>query len=57
MLCGPLMGQAQKSNPDAIHFQEKSQLIQFLKEHPMHHTTILIKASRSMRLEEVVDFL
>jgi UDP-N-acetylmuramoyl-tripeptide--D-alanyl-D-alanine ligase len=57
MLCGPLMGKAQKSNPDAIHFQDRSQLIQFLKEHPMHHTTILIKASRSMGLEEVVDSL
>ncbi len=57
LLCGPLIGQALESNPSAIHFPDKSGLISFLKNNPMNHTTILIKASRSIGLEEVVDFL
>lgn len=57
LLCGPLMGEAMESNPGALHFGDKQQLIAYLNDHPLANTTVLIKASRGMRLEEVVEFL
>ena len=57
MLCGSLMGKAKNSNPEALHFADKSALINYLKQNPLKHFTILIKASRSIGLEDVVEHL
>lgn len=57
LLCGPCMGEASEMNPIAKHFNDRDGLIKFLKQNPIINGTILIKASRSMGLEEVVDYI
>jgi len=57
LLCGPLMAEARQANPEALYFEDKSGLIDYLKDNPPDHSTILIKASRSMGLEEMVEYL
>lgn len=57
LLVGPLMSNASSANPDAKPFHDKTQLYNYLKEQEIKNTTILIKASRSIGLEEVVDIL
>lgn len=57
LLCGPLMSRASEVNPKAMHFDNKSSLIAYLKNNPPTQTTVLIKASRSMGLEEMVGYL
>jgi UDP-N-acetylmuramoyl-tripeptide--D-alanyl-D-alanine ligase len=57
LLCGPLMSGASQANPKALHFDSKSSLIVYLKNNPLDQTTVLIKASRSMGLEEMVGYL
>ena len=57
LLCGPLMAAARQANPDALHFADKSALIDYLKSNPPDHSTILIKASRSIGLEETLEYL
>ena len=56
-LCGPLMKSAYEVNPKSNYFVNKEELMQFLKDHPINKSTILIKASRSMGLEELVEYL
>jgi UDP-N-acetylmuramoyl-tripeptide--D-alanyl-D-alanine ligase len=56
-LCGPLMGMAKAANPKAQHFPDKIEMIDFLKKQDIRNTTILIKASRSIGLEGVVEYL
>jgi UDP-N-acetylmuramoyl-tripeptide--D-alanyl-D-alanine ligase len=57
LLCGPHMEEASEMNSLARHFNARDELVGFLKQNPIENSTILIKASRSMGLEEVVDFL
>ncbi|GJM28649.1 MAG: UDP-N-acetylmuramoyl-tripeptide--D-alanyl-D-alanine ligase [Cyclobacteriaceae bacterium] len=57
ILCGPLTGMAKEANPDATHFENKALLINYLKQQDFKNTTFLIKASRSMGLEDVVEHL
>ncbi len=57
LLVGPLMKNAVSANPDAKHFKDKTQLFSYLKTQEINNYTILIKASRSIGLEEVVDVL
>jgi len=55
LLCGPQMKAASSVNPQARHFAHKQELMEYLKTQNIQHTTILIKASRSMGLEDVVE--
>ncbi len=57
LLCGPNMEEASDVNSLARYFYNRDELVGFLKQNPIENSTILIKASRSMGLEEVVDFL
>lgn len=56
-LCGNLMLAAKDELQGAFFFSDKSSLIEALKKNPMQDTTILVKASRGMGLESVVEFL
>jgi len=57
LLCGPNMEEASDVNSLARYFYNRDELVGFLKQNPIENSTILIKASRIMGLEEVVDFL
>ncbi|MBY0435068.1 MAG: UDP-N-acetylmuramoyl-tripeptide--D-alanyl-D-alanine ligase, partial [Cyclobacteriaceae bacterium] len=56
-LCGPLMSGAKKTFPTGKFFDSKKELIESLKNNPIQHATILVKASRGMKMEEVVEAL
>lgn len=56
-LCGSLMKEAKKTFTEAIHFEKKDQLIELLKQHPINGATILVKASRGIGLETIVEYL
>ncbi len=56
-LCGSLFKSALTEFPYAKHFEKKEQLIDELKLHPVTNSTILVKASRGIGLESIIDFL
>ena len=56
-LCGHLMKSAKEVLPGAFYFEKKEQLMDALKKNPLEHATILIKASRGIGLETVLDFM
>lgn len=56
-LCGSLFRSALKEIPEAKYFVKKEELIQELKQHPVKDATILVKASRGIGLETIVDHL
>jgi UDP-N-acetylmuramoyl-tripeptide--D-alanyl-D-alanine ligase len=56
-LCGKLFKSAVDVIPDAKHFETKSALVDDLKKHPLTDATILVKASRGIGLETIVEFL
>lgn len=56
-LCGKLMRSAQQEFPNAILFEKKDDLISELKKNPIQNSTVLVKASRGIGLETVVDSL
>lgn len=56
-LCGKLMKVAQLEIPSAKHFEKKDELIEVLKTNNFTGATVLVKASRGIGLEAVVDFL
>jgi len=56
-LCGSLMRFAVKEFPRAQHFYKKEELGAFLKQNPVSQATILVKASRGIGLESVVEYL
>jgi len=43
--------------PNAVYFNNVDQLINYLKEHPLIDNKILVKGSRSNKLEKVITFL
>ncbi|MEJ1236536.1 UDP-N-acetylmuramoyl-tripeptide--D-alanyl-D-alanine ligase [Chryseolinea sp. T2] len=57
ILCGKLMRSAKEEYPDALLFETKDSLIQELKSHPIKGAAVLVKASRGIGLETVVDFI
>ena len=57
LLCGNLMQHAVQSNPRAYYFPDKFSLHNWLSDHPMADTHILVKGSRSMSLESVLPFI
>lgn len=56
-LCGPLMAAAKKSFPSGKFFASKEVLVAELKANPISGATILVKASRGMAMEKIVEFL
>lgn len=56
-LCGQLMRWAKSEFPEALHFENKESLIQELKTNPLTNSTVLIKASRGIGLETVLEFI
>ena len=56
LLVGPLFIEAGKS-VDAKTFATSDDLVEFIKQYPIKENTILIKGSRGIKLEKVVQFL
>jgi len=56
-LCGVLIIKALETYPQATYFATKKELIHHLEEKRIRNATILVKASRGMGLETVVDAL
>lgn len=56
-LCGKHMKSAHEMIPSSRYFATKDDLMEALKNSPIDHATILIKASRGMGLESVVEIL
>jgi UDP-N-acetylmuramoyl-tripeptide--D-alanyl-D-alanine ligase len=56
-LCGSLFKSALHEIPDAKYFVKKDELITELKQFPIADATILVKASRGIGLESIVEFL
>jgi UDP-N-acetylmuramoyl-tripeptide--D-alanyl-D-alanine ligase len=57
IFCGSLMQHAVSSNPRAYYFPDKFSLHNWLSDHPLADTYVLIKGSRSMSLESVLPFI
>ncbi len=56
-LCGKLVAKTKEVIPFAKHFEKKEELINELKNNPIRQATILVKASRGIGLETVVESL
>jgi len=56
-LVGSLMSSAKEANKAAHHFSTKQELVDFLQVHPILNATILVKASRGIGLETIVEKL
>jgi UDP-N-acetylmuramoyl-tripeptide--D-alanyl-D-alanine ligase len=56
-LCGKLMKSAAQEIPTAHYFEKKEDLMKRLQQNPLSNATILIKASRGIGLETIVDVL
>ncbi len=56
-LCGKLISVAKNEFPDAMYFESKDLLAAELKQNPIKESTILVKASRGIGLETVLEFL
>ena len=56
-LVGLLFKSALIETPSAKHFESKQLLMDELKKHPLNNSTVLVKASRGIGLETVVDVL
>ena len=57
LLCGRLMKFAKEEYPSALLFETKDELISGLKNSPIRDSVILVKASRGIGLETVVEYL
>ena len=57
ILCGPHMQAAKAGNPYAIYFSEKEPLVAYLKQQKFEDTHFLIKGSRFLQLETLVEFI
>ncbi len=57
LLCGKLMQHAQEGHPKFKQFDTREGLIEYLKTNPIENATILLKGSRGMGLEGVVEYL
>ncbi|MDF9795796.1 UDP-N-acetylmuramoyl-tripeptide--D-alanyl-D-alanine ligase [Catalinimonas alkaloidigena] len=57
LLCGSMMEDAKKTYPEAHFFPNKEQLKTYLQTQNYEHATILLKASRGIALETILDDL
>ncbi len=56
-LVGPLMKYAAHMNPEANYWESKDELVRYLKDKPVAEAQILIKGSRGISLETILDFM
>jgi len=56
-LCGSLMQSAKANFADAIYCEQKEELVELLKRSPITDATILVKASRGIGLETILEYL
>jgi UDP-N-acetylmuramoyl-tripeptide--D-alanyl-D-alanine ligase len=56
-LCGPMMKAALKDDPRFHYFETKSSLMEYLLNNKLDSALILVKASRGMALETILDFI
>ena len=56
-LCGTLFKAALREMPNAKYFTRKDELALELKQYPVKNATVLVKASRGIGLETIVDLL
>lgn len=56
-LCGQLMKAAKEEFPNAVLVENKELLVEELKRNPLKEATILVKASRGIGLETVLEFI
>ncbi|MBL7851731.1 MAG: UDP-N-acetylmuramoyl-tripeptide--D-alanyl-D-alanine ligase [Cyclobacteriaceae bacterium] len=56
-LCGPQMAAAKKTYPSGKFFSSRDELIAELKTNPLSDAVVLVKASRGMAMEKIVDYL
>lgn len=57
LLCGSMMEDAKKAYPQAQYFSKKEDLITYLQAQHYENATILLKASRGIALETILDYL
>ncbi len=57
IFCGELMRYAAASSRKGIGMDTKDLLIEYLEKHKFSNSTILIKASRGMALEDIVEYI
>jgi len=57
ILCGERMRYAQEKNNRAIYFKTRNELEEYLENFTFEHSTILIKGSRAMALENILNKL
>ena len=57
LLCGEMMKDTHDAYPQAKHFKSKSELAAYLKDHKFDQSTILLKASRGIGLETILELL
>ena len=57
LLCGALMQEAYQAYPSAQYFADKAALEAYVQQHTIEQSTILIKGSRGMAMETLVEFL
>lgn len=55
LLCGSLMAKAKEACPQAMSFLTRDALMAYLRDNKITHATILIKASRGMGLEKLME--
>jgi UDP-N-acetylmuramoyl-tripeptide--D-alanyl-D-alanine ligase len=56
-LCGTLFRSALSELPHAKHFDKRDLLVEELKKNPIKDSTILVKASRGIGLEAIIEYL
>jgi UDP-N-acetylmuramoyl-tripeptide--D-alanyl-D-alanine ligase len=56
-LCGPLIASAKRTYPHGKFFLTREALADELRSHPITNSLILVKASRGMAIEKIVDFI
>jgi UDP-N-acetylmuramoyl-tripeptide--D-alanyl-D-alanine ligase len=56
-LCGSLFKSALHEIPTAKYFTKKDELVEELKQFPIKNSTVLVKASRGIGLETVIEYL
>ena len=57
LLCGPRMITVKKINPSALYFSKKVSLINYLKQRQFRDTAFLIKGSRFLQLETLLQYI
>lgn len=57
ILCGNEFGTVVKSHPEFTYFKTREDLEQWVKNNPLQNSHILLKGSRGMGLEKIVEYL